>query len=386
MSNDEMDLTVVQVDAEVEVQTGEVVDEKQKAVEEALDKISSIIGVPSSDDFLDSLSMKLSDKSHIIPKFSQEVYDNNGALRGLSIFDINENGDVLIDGMPEREYFENHNMDFLDMWPLRTIYSCLFDKFKDKILSSSTEDLTAEMVMNFTARLSLDEMVKSYMDGKLNAAHRERLLKSIAAYSGIAGKLPSVVKKGKNDVFAMLLWEGTLADGTFIIKSPYLNFLMLHCLRDSFQFDKKRVPKFDYKGYHLTAPNTSYLFKSTINKGRYGISREFAYVICQVIELAGSRPGTVPHISARELIHRVPQFEYKLMNMQRTSNKNTTLQRAFLRTWEILEKETILTERYKNIKFPDSYPTMGTLDTVYEFPHDGKIKEKRSEKNGDTEG
>ena len=40
--------------------------------EEILDKITSIIGVPSTMDLWDSLSMKIIDKPHIIPKVVKE--------------------------------------------------------------------------------------------------------------------------------------------------------------------------------------------------------------------------------------------------------------------------------------------------------------------------
>ena len=51
------------------------------------------------------------------------------------------------------------------------------------------------------------------------------------------------------------------------------------------------------------------------------------------------------------------------------------------KAWELLRTQTLLTKCYKNIKLPDPkasdfckyIPTTSTLDTIYEFPHEGKI-------------
>ena len=55
------------------------------------------------------------------------------------------------------------------------------------------------------------------------------------------------------------------------------------------------------------------------------------------------------------------------------------LKRIFKRTWELLREQTHLTEVYKNIQLPDpndpkNIPTAKTLNMVFSFPHEGKIK------------
>ena len=339
--------------------------------EEILDKITSIIGVPSTMDLWDSLSMKISDKPHIIPKVVKEKLVAKG-MPDFSIFTIGPDGEVLIDGLPEAEYFKMHDMDFLDMWPLRSFYSTLLEKFRDRIRMGT--DITPQAVSEFTAIVSVTDMMKSTQKGKFSSATRTRLIQSIAAYNGVEGVLPSPFKQGELGTFPVLLYEGSPDDETILVKSPYLNFLMLYSLSESFKKSRGRDILRDSKGRALMAPNTSYLFKPTISKGSYGIAREFAYEVCHVIESAGSHPGTVPHISVRELISRVPEFEQKLYSTKTTANRNTMLRRVFDRLWKILKEDTILEQRYKDIKFPNIRPTMSVLDTVLEFPHKGKVK------------
>ncbi len=339
--------------------------------EEILDKITSIIGVPSTMDLWDSLSMKISDKPHIIPKVVKEKLVAKG-MPDFSIFTIGPDGEVLIDGLPEAEYFKMHDMDFLDMWPLRSFYSTLLEKFRDRIRMGT--DITPQAVSEFTAIVSVTDMMKSTQANKFSSATRKRLIQSIAAYNGVEGVLPSPFKQGELGTFPVLIYEGAPDDETIMVKSPYLNFLMLYSLSESFKKSRGRDILRDSKGRALMAPNTSYLFKPTISNGSYGVAREFAYEVCHVIESAGSNPGTVPHISVRELISRVPEFEQKLYSTKTTANRNTMLRRVFDRLWKILKEDTILEQRYKDIKFPNIRPTMIVLDTVLEFPHKGKVK------------
>ncbi len=342
--------------------------------EEIMDKITSIIGVPSTMDLWDSLSMKISDKPHIIPKVVKEKLAAKG-MADFSIFTIGPDGEVLIDGLPEAEYFKMHDMDFLDMWPLRSFYSTLLEKFRDRIRMGT--DITPQTVSEFTAIVSVTDMMKSTQDSNYSSVTRKRLIQNIAAYNGVEGVLPSPFKHGELGTFPVLIYEGSPDDETILVKSPYLNFLMLYSLSESFKKSRGRDILRDSKGRALMAPNTSYLFKPTISKGNYGVAREFAYEVCHVIESAGSNPGTVPHISIRELISRVPEFEQKFYRTKRTSNRNTMLERVFSRLWKILKEDTILEQRYKNIKFPNLIPTVSLLDTVLEFPHSGKLKDEK---------
>ena len=99
------------------------------------------------------------------------------------------------------------------------------------------------------------------------------------------------------------------------------------------------------------------------------------------IEQAGNH---VPHISARTIVERNQLLKQSIDNTASASNKNKYLERAFSRAWQLLRTHTDILERYKNIQLPDPkdkdfklkyIPTMSTLDMVFEFPHEGKIKE-----------
>ena len=71
-------------------------------------------------------------------------------------------------------------------------------------------------------------------------------------------------------------------------------------------------------------------------------------------------------------------------NANSAADKNKFLSRAFSKAWQLLKTHTDITQKYKNIQLPDPtaeafktkwIPTMGTLDMVFEFPHDGKVKQ-----------
>ena len=80
----------------------------------------------------------------------------------------------------------------------------------------------------------------------------------------------------------------------------------------------------------------------------------------------------------------MPDFAQDIENTAAGSNKNLKLKRAFKRAFEILNEEPDndgktragLKEKYKNIQMPavTDWPTMATLNKVYYFPHEGKIK------------
>ena len=89
----------------------------------------------------------------------------------------------------------------------------------------------------------------------------------------------------------------------------------------------------------------------------------------------------MPHIKAETIVERNTQLKESLMASKSTSDKNKKLNRAFTKAWELLRTQTDLLNTYKNIVLPDPkapdfckyIPTTSTLDTVYEFPHEGKI-------------
>lgn len=107
---------------------------------------------------------------------------------------------------------------------------------------------------------------------------------------------------------------------TVEIMSPYMNAIIAAIVQASPKTDKNGKPKLKRNGEPFTDPPHTRLVKSSIISGR---------------------------------------------------NK-----RAFSKAWQLLETKTKLKTTYKNIQFPTAIPTMSTLDMLFEFPHEGKIRKE----------
>ena len=105
------------------------------------------------------------------------------------------------------------------------------------------------------------------------------------------------------------------------------------------------------------------------------------YRIVALIEQAGPSKDANPNISARELINRCQNLP-RILDQSSPADRNKLLKRVFTKTWELLQTQTILTERYDGIQFPTEIPTYSKLEsTILRFPHNGKKKPDETEEN-----
>ena len=75
-------------------------------------------------------------------------------------------------------------------------------------------------------------------------------------------------------------------------------------------------------------------------------------------------------ITIQDILDRSPQLAEALKKTARTSNKNTLLKRAFIKAYELLEKQTLLKERYPNMVFSEEFlgiPTASALNMELHF-------------------
>ena len=138
----------------------------------------------------------------------------------------------------------------------------------------------------------------------------------------------------------------------------------------SIQRDRQGRPKLSNSGKPFVLPSHTYLVKSSIAKERNKRASEIVCIVTTLIEQAGDN---TPHIMAQTIVDRCPDLKNAL-EVAKPADANKALKRAFSKAWELLQTQTDLQKAYKNIQFPDAIPTCGTLDMVFEFPHDGKIK------------
>ena len=190
-----------------------------------------------------------------------------------------------------------------------------------------------------------------------------------------------IVDKGTrgNDILPVLVFMGNDVDKNIIrFSSPYMVRVIQDIYKASIRKSKVDLPITDKQGNVLTLPSHSYLIKSSITKEKNKKAVEIVFIIVTLIEQAGNN---VPHIKAETIVERNTQLKESLMASKSTSDKNKKLNRAFTKAWELLRTQTDLLNTYKNIVLPDPkapdfckyIPTTSTLDTVYEFPHEGKI-------------
>ena len=161
--------------------------------------------------------------------------------------------------------------------------------------------------------------------------------------------------------------------GTLHFYSPYLNKLIAMILSDSIRIDDgTKLPKTSRNGDAVMLPSYTKTIKPGIAVEKNKRAAEIVFVVDKVIAQAG---GGTPNISARTIIERCPELENALDATASTSDKNKLLRRTFSKAWELLETQTRLKETYKNIRFNTGIPKITTLDMVFSFPHEGRIKE-----------
>ena len=190
-----------------------------------------------------------------------------------------------------------------------------------------------------------------------------------------------IVDKGTrgNDILPVLVFMGNDVDKNIIrFSSPYMVRVIQDIYKASIRKSKVDLPITDKQGNVLTLPSHSYLIKSSITKEKNKKAVEIVFIIVTLIEQAGNN---TPHIKAETIVERNTQLRESLMASKSTADKNKKLNRAFSKAWELLRTQTDLLTAYKNIVLPDPdssdfckyIPTTSTLDTVFEFPHEGKI-------------
>lgn len=246
---------------------------------------------------------------------------------------------------------------------MRAIFSIILDDF------SKTE------VFKDVIKISVPVLSK-YLGLVTSPNKRDiwRLQDKIKSFHNIVGLVHNK-KYGLPSVYPVLLFMKYEADTNSIsFSSPYLNYIIKKIYEGSLIWKKNGDPEL-IKGTEKqkTKPTYSYLTDNSINIEKNKAAANFVDEIVKVIEQAGSN---TPKIRASTLIERNVQFAARLT---KSANPNQLLARTFKRVWELLRTKTHLTEVYKNIQLPDPndpafIPTMKSLNMVFSFPHEGKIK------------
>ena len=254
---------------------------------------------------------------------------------------------------------------------LRVYYSIILENYIDAIKK----------------KLPLPTIIKLYVpdlaeylgyDREINPETIKGIIAKMMSFHNVIG----VMRSTRNDkvyksFYPIFFFSGyDEKTNTIEIYSPYVHKVIETIYEEAIKRDAKTyLPKLNQKGEPIRLPSHSFLIKPSIGNEKNLAAIENVMIIVQLIEQSGNYPA---NIKVSTIIERNPQFKYRL-DESNSKHKTQLLQRIFKRTWELLRTETTLIDAYKNIQLPDpnnpaNIPTMKTLDMVFTFPHEGKLK------------
>ena len=304
--------------------------------------------------------------------------DNAAYLQPLSSADglVFENGKLFFEGLPAsaariKHLYTKDNIENFDLPLLRVFYAIILNKFKQ----TWREDQSIEEVITIYYPDLAKQLGKST---NISRTDVESTINSILSFRNIMG----VTEKGKN-VLPVLVYMGEEREkNTISFASPYMVKVIKDIYNASIRKSKQGLEMKKKDGTPQFLPAYTYLPNLTLAKERNKKAVEIVCIVVTVIDNTGMHG--IPHISAKTIIERNQLLKQSLENTRDTSNQNKILKRAFSKAWELLRTHTDVMEKYKNIQLPDPktkdfraryIPTMKTLDMVFEFPHEGKVKD-----------
>lgn len=265
------------------------------------------------------------------------------------------------------------NLEIFNFPLLKVFYGIILSEYDKTIAKSGTiSEIVTIYYPDFAEKIGK----------KRNISRKDvvETIKNILRFQNIVG-----IVGNDRSILPVLLYMGEdRRRNTISIASPYMVRIIEEIFRVSIKKNKNGVTVLTSNGTPELLPSHTFLPSMKLGKERNQKAVEIVCIIVATIEQAGSRTNTVPHISAKTIIERNPLLKHSIENTKNNANKNKYLYRAFSKAWELLRTHTDIMEKYKNIKLPDPedkdfkakyIPTMSTLDMVFEFPHEGKIKD-----------
>jgi hypothetical protein len=283
------------------------------------------------------------------------------------------------EGVDLVEYYDRRPqaVSELDLPMLRAIYSVILQDVGEMLSNPSAVEkmATDPQYIGHSVKISITEFMHMLGYEKNGSRENEQLtVKKIMQFNKVIGIMKSNYGGRKREsLYPVMLFMGyDSTDGTVRFASPYINKVIVDIAQASIRLDSKKQPMLSKSGKALTKPTYTYLVKSSIAKEKNQRAVEIVCIITTLIEQSGDN---TPHIKARTIVERVPDLQYAIQTAT-PADANKALKRAFSKAWELLHTQTRLEETYKDIKLPSIVPTMGTLDMIYDFPHNGKKAEK----------
>lgn len=327
---------------------------KKEYIDTSLTKHISLI---IDQDYESGLSLRKSGNAYLTPLFKTDGLNYNA-----------DTGKLSFEGLPASEAtLEEINRGKIveigefDLPLLRLFYSIILTDFR--------ESFNANREINESFTIYLPDLAELMGKGRnISAEETIAIRNKVGAFQNIYGiirdpkypkrigsALPLLVSLGYDDT-----------TNTIRFSSPYMLRLIQRLYdvtvrRSKFRLDKKGEPDGFLLTEHADIINTS------IIKERNKRAVEIVFAIVTMIEQSDNINVC---ITIQDILDRSPQLAEALKKTARTSNKNTLLKRAFLKAYELLEKQTLLKERYPNMVFSEEFlgiPTASALNMELHF-------------------
>lgn len=302
--------------------------------------------------------------------------DDTAYLQPLSSADglVYEDGVLMFEGLQIsaakiKHLYTKDNIENFNLSLLRAFYAVILNRFeKTWHEDKSIDDVITIYYPDFARQIG--------KGSNISRNDIENTISNILSFRNVLG----ITEKG-NNILPVLVYMGENRDeNTISFASPYMVKVIKDVYKASIRKSKQNLPLLNKDGTPKLLPSYSYIPNMKLAKEKNQKAVEIVCIVVATIEQCGYN---IPHISARTIIDRNPLLKQSLDNTDRTSNQNTFLERAFTKAWQLLVSHTDLDKRYKNIQLPNPkdrdfkakwIPTMSTLDMVFEFPHEGKLK------------
>lgn len=305
-----------------------------------------------------------------IPNIGLEIKNNEVYLGGKLATE------ARFEDIYGKEIIDDQRLTEINVQALNIVYSIVYKN----IWSQLPYFKYADSVINYSVDIYLPDLMR-YLGISYHKENEERIVKWLQSFHNIMGVIVTDMNTDhpSKDRHLLLTVESVLEkNNTIRVKSPYINTLIT--ILNGNRFDQNLLSekvKLLQKENFTNVPSHSNLIKPSIIKEKNKRAIEVVDVIIKLIEQAGS--NQTPHISVQTILDRCPALRVSFHAFKSNGKKKQLLQRTFLAAWDYLKKDTLLEETYKDIKYPakeqlEQLSVKKLRDTVFEFPHKGKIK------------
>jgi hypothetical protein len=246
---------------------------------------------------------------------------------------------------------------------LSNLFGVFYINLNEQI-SMMDEEEAKIAVSNFSIDINVQELIR-YMGYTqfIGPKQIETVLGKLKKFHNTLGVISEAGNDKKYfDAYMLLNIESIKKSNNttlICVRSPYISMLIwkLH--------QKQIIDQSAYGGKKQPKKVISFQDKRLASV-RDKRALEIVLYVVALVESAG-RHG-LPHAKASTIICNCPYLLWSLEKARSTSYKNRILKRSFVNAWKYLERYTNLVSRRKAvIPPPDVYPTLRTLDMVFEF-------------------